>query len=479
MSEWQAVIGLEIHAQLKTKSKLFSGAATQFGAIANSQACAVDVALPGTLPVVNKRAIELAIRLGIALDAEITQQTIFVRKNYFYPDLPKNYQISQLEKPIVANGTLSFKLPDGTIKTVRVNRAHLEEDAGKSIHTRFPSHSGIDLNRAGIPLLEIVSEPDLRSAEEAGAYMREIHSIVRYLDICDGNMQEGSLRCDANVSVRRADETTLGTRTEIKNLNSFRFIEKAIAYEIERHIEVLEAGATVTQETRLYDSEQNCTRTMRSKEESHDYQYFPDPDLLPVMIDAAQIEMVRQTMPELPSAKAKRYCQTLDLSDADVSRLVSDYATAMYFEQCLEASKEATPQAIANWVNSHLAKALKQDTLSIEQAQVSPTTLATLLDLVAKKIISNSAARNVFQQLWTGQGDLDTLVQQHIAAQEESTENLADIVQRVIQSAPQQVEQYRAGKTKVLGFFVGRVIKEAYGADPAQVSELVKQYLEE
>ncbi len=475
---WEVVIGLEIHAQLKTNSKLFSGAATQYGMPPNSQACAIDLALPGTLPVLNQEVIDLAIRFGLAISATIAHKTIFVRKNYFYPDLPKGYQISQLEDPIVGNGTMQIILPDGRNKTIRINRAHLEEDAGKSIHTQFPNASGIDFNRAGTPLLEIVSEPDLSSPVEAGIYMREIHGIVQHLDICDGNMQEGSFRCDANVSVRKVGQSELGTRTEIKNLNSFRFIEKAIEYELERQIEVIEKGGEITQETRLFDDSNGQTKTMRSKEESHDYQYFPDPDLLPVQISARQIEEVKKSMPELPRMKEQRYREDFDLNDDDITRLINHHKVALYFEQCIAAARHAKPQAVANWINGTLTGALKQDAITIEQSPVSANALAQILDLLATKKVSNNLAREIFARLWSQGGSVDEIMQQEGFQQSNDTIEIEKLIQALIEESPNQVAQYRAGKDKVLGFFVGRIMKETQGkVDPEQINKLLKKHL--
>lgn len=475
--EWQPVIGLEIHTRLKTESKLFSGASAQYGAEPNAHTCELDLALPGTLPVLNQRVLELAIRLGLAIDADIPAETVFVRKHYFYPDLPKGYQISQFEAPVVQGGHLEITLPDTTTRTIRINRAHIEEDAGKSIHTQFQTMSGVDFNRAGTPLMEIVSEPDLFSAVEAGAYMREIHRLVQYLDICDGNMQEGSFRCDANVSVRPKNRDVLGTRTEIKNLNSFRFIEKAIDYEIERQIAILESGGEVTQETRLFDVESGETRIMRGKEESHDYQYFPDPDLLPVKISRDQIEQVRNSMPELPAVKARHYRETLGLKDETVNQLLGNKSIAGYFEACVDASK-APPQLVANWVTGTLMGALKQAALPIEQSPVSAESLAQLLDQIADNTISNSVARQVFSRMWSGAGSASEIIATEGLQQSNDTEELERIIDRLVENSPRQLAQYRSGKTKLLGFFVGCVMKETKGkADPEQVSALVKKRL--
>ena len=473
---WETVIGLEIHAQLATASKIFSGASTAYGAPPNSQACAVDLGLPGVLPVLNDRVVEFAIRLGLALHAQIAPSSIFARKNYFYPDLPKGYQISQYDEPIVANGRLEIELGDGGSKTIRVLRAHLEEDAGKSVHDLFPGSSGIDLNRAGTPLLEIVSEPDLRSPAEAVAYMRTMHTLVRYLGICDGNMQEGSFRCDANVSVRPVGTAALGTRTEIKNLNSFRFVEKAIAFEVERQIDVIESGGKVVQETRLYDAERDETRSMRGKEDAHDYRYFADPDLLPIVVSDAQIEAVRNAMPELPADRRTRYASSLGLSDAEARLLSDDRDTADYFESLYRLCGDA--RLASNWVNGELAAALNRAGLHVDASPVPPEALAQLLGRIKDRTISHSLAKQVFEAMWEGEGTADEIIEHRGLRQMDDVDALSALVDEVVRSNPTQVAQFRSGKDKVFGFFVGQLMKQTKGqADPQRLNELLRARL--
>ncbi|MCC7122791.1 MAG: Asp-tRNA(Asn)/Glu-tRNA(Gln) amidotransferase subunit GatB [Gammaproteobacteria bacterium] len=473
---WETVIGLEIHVQLATASKIFSGASTAYGAPPNTQACAIDLGLPGVLPILNGAAVDMAIRLGLALDAEIAPISVLARKNYFYPDLPKGYQISQYELPIVSRGRLAIRLADGSEKIVRVTRAHLEEDAGKSVHDAYPGATGVDLNRAGTPLLEVVSEPDLRSPEEAVAYMRTMHMLVRYLGICDGNMQEGSFRCDANVSVRRAGSEKLGTRAEIKNINSFRFVEKAIAHEVERQIEILENGGQVVQETRLYDPERDETRSMRSKEDAHDYRYFPDPDLLPIVVDAPQIERARAMLPELPWTRSARYVTDFALPVADAEALAHERQVADYFEALASAASDA--RAASNWLNGEVFAALNRAGLGIEHCPVSPTALGRLIVRVRDGTVSNSLARQVFEAMWNGEGDADQIIEARGLRQMNDVTALAEMIDDIIGANPQQVEQYRAGKDKVFGFFVGQVMKKSQGkANPQQVNDLLKQKL--
>ena len=462
MSKWESVIGLEIHAQLATRSKIFSGASTAFGAAPNTQACAVDLGLPGVLPVLNRQAVDMAIRFGVAIDAEIDHHSVFARKNYFYPDLPKGYQISQYELPIVGRGHVFISPAEGEHKEIGITRAHLEEDAGKSIHDQFPEQSGIDLNRAGTPLLEIVSEPDMRSAREAVAYARKIHSLVRYLEICDGNMQEGSFRCDANVSVRPRGETALGTRTELKNINSFRFLERAINFEIERQIELLEDGAAVVQETRLYDAERDETRSMRSKEEANDYRYFPDPDLLPVAISDADIERIRAALPELPEQKKQRYQNDLGLSDYNAELLTANRETAAYFETALaEVPEQSAP--LANWILGDLAGALNKSGMDIGESPITPQMLAQLIARMADNTISGKIAKEVFEAMWAGEGDADAII-------------AARGLEQITDSGA--IEAYRAGKEKVLGFFVGQVMQRSQGkANPGQVNSMLREKL--
>ncbi len=477
MSEWESVIGLEIHAQLATRSKIFSGASTAFGADPNTQACAVDLGLPGVLPVLNAEAVNMAIRFGVAIEAEIDHRSIFARKNYFYPDLPKGYQISQYEHPVVGRGHVTITPAEGEHKEIGITRAHLEEDAGKSVHDAFPEQSGIDLNRAGTPLLEIVSEPDMRSAREAVAYARKIHSLVRYLEICDGNMQEGSFRCDANVSVRRRGETELGTRTELKNINSFRFLERAINYEIERQIELLEDGGSVLQETRLYDAERDETRSMRSKEEANDYRYFPDPDLLPVAITDADIERIRAALPELPDQKKQRYRDQLELSEYNAELLTANRDTAAYFEAALEAAP-AQAGPLANWVLGDLAGALNKNGIEITEAPIAPARLAGLITRIADDTISGKIAKEVFDAMWQGEGDADDIIDARGLRQITDSGAIEALIDAVIAANPEQVEQYRAGKEKVLGFFVGQVMKQSQGkANPGQVNAMLREKL--
>ncbi|MGD2171355.1 MAG: Asp-tRNA(Asn)/Glu-tRNA(Gln) amidotransferase subunit GatB [Gammaproteobacteria bacterium] len=477
MSDWETVIGLEIHAQLATRSKIFSGASTAFGAAPNTQACAVDLGLPGVLPVLNREVVAMAIRFGVAIDAQIDRHSVFARKNYFYPDLPKGYQISQYELPIVGKGRVSITPAEGEHKEIGITRAHLEEDAGKSIHDQFPDQTGIDLNRAGTPLLEIVSEPDMRSAKEAVAYARKIHSLVRYLEICDGNMQEGSFRCDANVSLRRRGDSALGTRTELKNINSFRFLERAINFEIERQTDVLEDGGEVVQETRLYDADRDETRSMRSKEEANDYRYFPDPDLLPVAISDADIERIRAALPELPEQKKQRYIDELGLSDYDAELLTATRETAAYFEAALGADSAQSKQ-LANWILGDLAGALNKAGLDIAAAPIAPQMLAQLVARIGDDTISGKIAKEVFEAMWQGEGSADEIIAARGLEQITDSSAIEAIIDTVIADNPEQVEQFRAGKEKVLGFFVGQVMKQTQGkANPGQVNQILRDRL--
>ena len=474
---WETVIGLEIHVQLNTQSKIFSAASTAYGAQPNTQACAVDLGLPGVLPVLNAEAVRKAVQFGLAVSATIADQSVFARKNYFYPDLPKGYQISQYELPIVEHGKLEIALEDGSTKVVGITRAHLEEDAGKSLHEDFEGMTGIDLNRAGTPLIEIVSEPEMNSAKEAVAYMKKIHSIVRYLGISDGNMQEGSFRCDANVSVRKQGTTEFGTRTETKNLNSFRFVERAINYEIERQIDVLESGGEVVQETRLYDADDDSTRSMRSKEEANDYRYFPDPDLLPVQIDAALLEEMRAALPELPDAKQQRFIAEYGLSEEDARQLTMSRDTAMYFEDVVKCSNGQAKLA-ANWVLGELTAALNQAAIAIEQSPVDAARLGLLITRVADNTISGKIGKEVFQAMWSSELSADEIIEQKGLQQISDTGELDAIVSKVVEENPKQVEQYLSGKDKVFGFFVGKVMQATKGkANPKQVNELLKQKL--
>ncbi|MGI9234267.1 MAG: Asp-tRNA(Asn)/Glu-tRNA(Gln) amidotransferase subunit GatB [Woeseiaceae bacterium] len=476
-SSWEVVIGLEIHAQLATHSKIFSGASTAYGAKPNTQACLVDLGYPGVLPVLNKEVVHMAAMFGLAVNATVAPRSVFARKNYFYPDLPKGYQISQFELPIVERGELYIHDGEGTEKRIGITRAHLEEDAGKSIHEGLDRSSGIDLNRAGTPLLEIVSEPDLRSAKEAVAYMRKIHTIVRYLGISDGNMQEGSFRCDANVSVRPLGQTELGTRAEIKNLNSFRFVERAINFEIERQIDLIEDGGEVVQETRLYDSDEDETRSMRSKEESHDYRYFPDPDLLPVEIDAEYIDAVRAELPELPDAKKHRFVDQYSLKPGDADLLTSSRDLADFYEVAAKATK-AKPQLVANWVIGDLSAALNRDGLEIDESKVSATALAGLLTRVHDNTISGKIAKQVFDAMWDGDGDADDVIDAKGLKQITDSSAIEAAVDAVIAANPGQVADYKAGKDKLIGYFVGQIMQATKGqANPGQVNQILKDKL--
>ncbi|MCC5811152.1 MAG: Asp-tRNA(Asn)/Glu-tRNA(Gln) amidotransferase subunit GatB [Ectothiorhodospiraceae bacterium] len=475
--QWEVVIGLEIHAQLATRSKIFSGASTAYGAEPNTQACAVDLGLPGVLPVLNAEAVNMAIKFGLATGCTVAPRSVFARKNYFYPDLPKGYQISQYELPVVHDGEVILELEDGGTKRVGLTRAHLEEDAGKSLHEGFEGVTGIDLNRAGTPLLEIVSEPDMRSAKEAVAYMRKVHSLVRYLGICDGNMQEGSFRCDANVSIRPKGSDKLGTRTELKNLNSFRFVERAINYEVERQIDVIESGGEVVQETRLYDSVKHETRSMRTKEEANDYRYFPDPDLLPVEITEADIERVRAELPELPDAKRLRFMEQYQLSAYDASLLTSAREVADYYESVVTASGGEGKLA-ANWVNGELTAALNRDGRDIGESPVTPESLGALVARIVDDTISGKIAKDVFEAMWNGEGEPDAVIEARGLKQVTDTGALEAMVDEVIAANPKQVEQYKAGKDKLLGFFVGQCMKASGGkANPAQLNELIRKKL--
>ncbi len=475
--QWESVIGLEIHVQLATQSKIFSAASTAFGAEPNTQACAVDLGLPGVLPVLNHEAVRMAAMFGLAINANVAERSIFARKNYFYPDLPKGYQISQYEKPIVEHGTLEIVLNDGQHKTIGITRAHLEEDAGKSLHEEFAEFTGIDLNRAGTPLIEIVSEPDMRSAEEAVAYMKKIHSIVRYLGISDGNMQEGSFRCDANVSVRPKGQQEFGTRTETKNLNSFRFVERAINFEIERQIGVLEDGGEVIQETRLYDANNDETRSMRTKEEANDYRYFPDPDLLPVVIEPEVLKKIKHDLPELPDEKIARFKQDYGLSDYDAENLVMNKETAEYFEETVKRVKGKVKLA-ANWVLGELSAALNQDAIEITECPVTASMFADLLNRIEDGTISGKIAKEVFQAMWAGEGSVDFIIEAKGLKQITDSDEIEALVDKVIKDNPGQVEQYKSGKDKVFGFFVGQVMKLSKGkANPQQVNQLLKNKL--
>ena len=476
--EWEVVIGLEIHAQLATKSKIFSGASTAFGAMPNTQACAVDLGFPGVLPVLNSEAVTMAVKFGLSVDAPISKRSVFARKNYFYPDLPKGYQISQFELPVVGKGSIDIELEDGESKTIGITRAHLEEDAGKSLHEDFQGKTGIDLNRAGTPLLEIVSEPDMRSAKEAIAYMKKIHSLVQYLEICDGNMQEGSFRCDANVSMRPKGQEEFGTRAELKNINSFRFVERAINVEIERQIDILENGGTVAQETRLYDSNKNETRSMRSKEDAMDYRYFPDPDLLPIVITDKEIEAIRATLPELPDAKKSRFIKEYKLSGEDAGNLTNSLEFADYFETVTKETSDS--KLAANWVMGELTARLNKENLTIKSSPVSASQFAGLLIRIKDNTISGKIAKEVFDAMWNDGGDADSIIESKGLKQISDTGALEAMVAKVIANNPNQVEQFKAGKEKLMGFFVGQIMKQTQGkANPGQINALLKKKLSE
>jgi len=473
---WEVVIGLEVHTQLATQSKIFSGASTAYGAEPNTQASLVDLGYPGVLPVLNREVVVMAARFGMAVDATVAPRSVFARKNYFYPDLPKGYQISQFELPIVHDGHIVLQLEDGSEKRIGITRAHLEEDAGKSLHENMEGRTGIDLNRAGTPLLEIVSEPELSSAKEAVNYMRRIHQLVRYLGISDGNMQEGSFRCDANISIRPRGATELGTRTELKNLNSFRFVEKAINFEIERQIELVEDGGEVVQETRLYDSDRDETRPMRSKEEANDYRYFPDPDLLPVELDEAFLQAVRESMPELPAVKAQRFAEQYGLKPADVDVLTASRETADYFEAV--AAEVSDAKLAANWVSGELSAVLNRDNLTMGGAKVAPVALAGLLRRIQDNTISGKIAKDVFALMWDEGGDADAIIEAQGLKQITDSGAIESIVEQVLADNPEQVEQFLGGKDKVLGFLVGQVMKASRGkANPGQVNQILRDKL--
>lgn len=477
---WEVVIGLEIHTQLATASKIFSGASTRYGAPPNSQASLVDLGYPGVLPVLNGAAVRMAIKFGLATGCRIARRSVFARKNYFYPDLPKGYQISQFKDPIVGAGTFDLRSDDGSTERIRITRAHLEEDAGKSLHEDFAGQTGIDLNRAGMPLLEIVSEPDLRSARSAAAYFRQMHRLVRYLGICDGNLNEGSMRCDANVSVRPAGSTELGERTELKNLNSFRFLERAIEYEIDRQIELKEAGRPVLRETRLYDPDRDETRTMRSKELSDDYRYFPEPDLLPLSLERAWIESLRAHLPELPDAKERRYVTDLGLSEYDAAWLTDDPEVARYFEAVLDVCGEA--KLTANWIMGDWSAALNQQGLGATASAITPQQLGALIGALTAGTINGKTAKALFERLWREADrdrDVARLIREEGLEQVSDTAELERLVNAIVAANPEQVAQFRAGKGKVLGFFVGQVMKETRGkANPREVNELLRRALD-
>ncbi len=477
---WETVIGLEVHLQLATQSKIFSGSSTRFGAEPNTQASAVDLAMPGMLPVLNEEAVRCAVMFGLGIGAEIGQRSVFDRKNYFYPDLPKGYQISQFQEPIVGRGVFEIQLEDGTTRSIGITRAHLEEDAGKSLHEDFHGQSGIDLNRAGTPLLEIVSEPDIRSAEEAVAYLKAMHSLVTYLGISDGNMAEGSMRCDINLSLRRQGSETLGTRTEIKNVNSFRFVEKAIQHETQRQADILEDGGRIVQETRLYDADRNETRPMRSKEVANDYRYFPEPDLLPIVLDDAYIAALHDTLPELPNQKRDRFASQYGLSAYDAGVLSASQSLADYYEAVVESCGDA--KIAANWVQVELLGQLNKAELDISGSPVSAEGLAGLIARILDSSISGKIAKQVFEAMWQGEGDADTIIAERGLQQVSDSGALEGMVDEVIANNSAQVEQYLAAdegkRKKLLGFFVGQVMKASKGqANPGMVNELLAKKL--
>ena len=481
--EWETVIGLEIHAQLATQSKIFSGSPTAYGAPPNAQANLVDLAYPGVLPVLNAEAVRMAVKFGLAINARVTRRSIFARKNYFYPDLPKGYQISQYELPIVCGGAVDIVLDDGTVKRIDITRAHLEEDAGKSLHEGLAGSTGVDLNRAGTPLIEIVSEPAMRSAKEAVAYLKKIHTLVRYLEICDGNMQEGSFRCDANVSVRHRGTEKLGTRAEIKNLNSFRFVDKAINYEVARQIELLEGGGQVVQETRLYDADRGETRSMRSKEEANDYRYFPDPDLLPVEIDQLYIDTVAASLPELPDQKAQRLRKDYELSAYDAGVLTASAELADYYEQVVRelggnSNLAVSPKLAANTVMGELAGLLNRDGLEITASRVTAPDLAGLLKRIADNTISGKMAKDVLEAMWEEGKQADAIIEARGWRQITDESAIEAAIDAVMVANPSQLAQYRSGKDKLFGFFVGQAMKATQGkANPARLNELLRKKL--
>jgi aspartyl-tRNA(Asn)/glutamyl-tRNA(Gln) amidotransferase subunit B len=478
---WDVVMGLEVHLQLATRSKIFSGASTEFGAAANAQANAIDLGMPGMLPVLNEEAVRFAVMFGLGIGAEIGRRSAFDRKNYFYPDLPKGYQISQFFAPIVGQGRFDVPMADGSLFPIRITRAHLEDDAGKSVHDQFPGKTGIDLNRAGTPLLEIVTEPDFRTAEQAVAFLKALHALVTYLEISDGNMAEGSMRCDINISLRPTGSDTLGTRTEIKNVNSFRFVERAIAVETERQTDILEDGGKVIQETRLFDPDRDETRSMRSKEVANDYRYFPEPDLLPVVIDEAYITSVQQSLPELPTAKRARFIEQYQLSDYDASLLVTERAVADFFEAATEQCNE--PKLVANWMLGDLSAALNREDLSISNCPLDAEHLAGLVTRIADGTLSSKLAKQVFEAMWSGEGDADAVIESRGLKQVSNSSELEAMVSAVVRDNPAQVEQYRAAapdkRKKLSGFFVGQIMKASKGqANPQMVNELLRKALD-
>jgi aspartyl-tRNA(Asn)/glutamyl-tRNA(Gln) amidotransferase subunit B len=472
---WETVIGLEVHVQLSTKTKLFSGASTTFGAEPNTHVDLIDLGLPGVLPVANKEAFRKAIRFGLATDAIINQVCLFDRKNYFYPDLPKGYQITQMERPIVGKGSISINV-DGVEKVINITRAHLEEDAGKSIHDLFDGETGVDLNRAGTPLLEIVSEPEISNAKEAVAYFKAIHQLVTFLDICDGNMSQGSMRCDVNVSVKKVDDAVLGTRAEIKNINSFKFIERAIHFEVARQIKLLEKGESVVQETRLYDSVRNETRSMRSKEAANDYRYFPEPDLLPVVISDNELEEIKSTLPELPKQKEIRFINEHNLEESEAKILASSKAMANLFEDASEKTKDSS--LIAKWLVGDVSALLNKDNISIEESKLSSINFAKLIERISDNTISGKIAKSVLEEVWISGNDIDAIIEEKGLVQIQDESVLEDIAKKIIDANPDQVNAYKGGKDRLFGFFVGQVMKETQGkANPKSVNDILKRFL--
>ena len=474
---WESVIGLEVHVQLQTQSKIFSGASTSFGSEPNCQACEIDIALPGVLPVMNRRAALMAVKFGLATNATVNRYSVFARKNYFYPDLPKGYQISQYELPVVSGGHIEIDVELGSRRKIGITRAHLEEDAGKLLHGDSPGLSGIDFNRAGTPLLEVVSEPDLHSPSEAISYLKKLHTLVRYLEICDGNMQEGSFRCDANVSVRKTSDASLGARCELKNLNSFRFIEKGLQFEINRQIELIEDGGKVIQETRMYDPTTDRTRPMRIKEDAHDYRYFPDPDLPPLVIDDALLEEAQSSLPELPDARRDRFINEYELSDNAATQLTSEREIADYFEDAVLASR-GDSQTTANWVNSELMRWLNRESLNITDSRVSPRMLGELVVRINDQTVSGKSGKQVFQAMWNGEGSVDDIIKTYGLRKITDTDLIEQTVIEVLLKFPEQSAQFRSGQEKVLSFLVGQVMKATGGkADPKVVSDTLQRKL--
>ena len=472
---WETVIGLEVHVQLSTKTKLFSGASTTFGAEPNTHVDLIDLGLPGVLPVANKEAFRKAIRFGLATNAIINQVSMFDRKNYFYPDLPKGYQITQMERPIVGKGSISINV-DGVEKIINITRAHLEEDAGKSIHDLFDGETGVDLNRAGTPLLEIVSEPEISNAKEAVAYFKAIHQLVTFLDICDGNMSQGSMRCDVNVSVKKVGDAVLGTRAEIKNINSFKFIERAIHFEVARQIKLLEKGESIVQETRLYDSVKNETRSMRSKEAANDYRYFPEPDLLPVVISDNELEEIKSTLPELPKQKEIRFINEHNLEESEAKILASSKAMANLFEDASEKTKDSS--LIAKWLVGDVSALLNKDNISIEESKLSSINFAKLIERISDNTISGKIAKSVLEEVWISGNDIDAIIEEKGLVQIQDESILEDIAKKIIDANPDQVNAYKGGKDRLFGFFVGQVMKETQGkANPKSVNDILKRFL--